>query len=127
MSKDAPKEEEWTVVDKRKGKCNAKCCNKGKMIGSMEQEGYEEINVDAVMDSGAFDTVCPMELVGGNKIRQTEASKAGMNYYACDGDPIRNKGAVDIAAVGDDGQPIKFTSQVGEGVKRLLVSVSKVA
>ena len=128
MSRDEPKEEDWTVVSRSKGKCNVKCCNRyGKMIGSMEQDEHEEIKVDAVMDSGAFDTVCPMELVGGNKIRQTEASKAGMDYYACNGDPIRNKGAVDIAAVGEDGQPIKFTAQVGEGVKKLLVSLRKVA
>ena len=32
MSKDEPKEEEWTVVDKNKGKCNAKCCTKGKIL-----------------------------------------------------------------------------------------------
>ena len=30
MSKDEPKEEEWTVVEKNKSKCNAKCCTKGK-------------------------------------------------------------------------------------------------
>ena len=36
-----------------------------RMIGSAEQEEYEHITADAVMDSGAFDTICPLEMIGG--------------------------------------------------------------
>ena len=80
-----------------------------------------QISVDAVMDSGAFDTICPLEMIGGNELRQTKASKAGMDYYAVNGAEIRNKGEVDLVGTSEGGMPIKFTSQVGEGVKTLLV------
>ena len=33
------------------------------MIASAEPVEYEDITVDAVMDSGAFDTICPLEMI----------------------------------------------------------------
>ena len=47
-----------------------------RIIGSVEQEEYEDIVVYAVMDSGAFDTICPLDMIGGSEIRQTNALKA---------------------------------------------------
>ena len=44
-----------------------------------------------------------------------------------DGAGIRNKGEVDLVGVSEKGTPTKFTTQVGEGVKRLLVSVRNAA
>ena len=97
------------------------------MIASAEPEEYEDITVDAVMDSGAFDTICPLEMIGGSEIRETKSSKAGMDYYAINGAGIRNKGEVDLVGLSEKGTPTKFTTQVGEGVKRLLVSVRNAA
>ena len=56
------------MVDRNKKKCNTKCCAKSRMVGSMEKDEDEEIEVDAYMDSGAFDTVCPMNLVKGSDV-----------------------------------------------------------
>ena len=98
-----------------------------RMIGSAEPEEYKHITVDAAMDSGAFDTICALDMIGGNEVRQTRASKAGMDYYARNGAEIRNKGGVDLVGTIEGGMPIKFTSQVGEGVKRLLVSIRNAA
>ena len=50
-----------------------------------------------------------------------------MDYYVMDGAEIRNKGEVDLVGTSENGMPIKFTSQVGEGVKRLLVSIRNAA
>ena len=122
FTKEEPNEE-WKVVV---GKKNEKRSD-DRMIGSLDQEEYEQISVDAVMDSGAFDTICPLEMIGGNEVRQTKASKAGMDYYAVNGAEIRNKGEVDLMGTSEGGMPIKFTSQVGEGVKKLLVSVIRAA
>ena len=57
------------------------------------------------MYSGAFDTICSKELIGGNEIKDTKASKAGMNYYAVNGAKIRNKGESKMEGCGDDGVP----------------------
>ena len=50
-----------------------------------------------------------------------------MDYYAIDGAEIRNKGEVDLVGTGAGGMPTKLTSQVGEGVKRLLISLRRAA
>ena len=47
---------------------------KEKVIGAVDMEEYENVHVEAIIDSGAFDTICPMEMVGGSELRQTEAS-----------------------------------------------------
>ena len=50
-----------------------------------------------------------------------------MDYYAINGVEIRNKGEVDLGGASEKGTPTKFTTQVGEGVERLLVSVRSAA
>ena len=44
-----------------------------------------------MIDSGAFDTISPMELVGGNEIRETEMSKNGDSYSACNGSKVKQR------------------------------------
>ena len=109
FTKDEPKEE-WKVVESKE---NKKKKQEERMIASAEPEEYEDITVDAVMDSGAFDTICPLEMIGGSEIRETKSSKAGMDYYAITGAGIRNKGEVDLVGVSEKGTPTKFTTQVG--------------
>ena len=41
----------------------------------VSSEDMEEVCVDAIMDSGACDTITSMEVIGGNEVRQTKASK----------------------------------------------------
>ena len=48
-------------------------------------------------------------------------------HYAINGAGIRNKGEDDLVGLSEKGTPTKFTTQVGEGVKRLLVSVRNAA
>ena len=43
------------------------------------------------------------------------------------GTEIRNKGEVDLVGTSEGGMPIKLKSQVGEGVKRLLISIRRAA
>jgi len=83
------------------------------------------VKVDAVMDSGAFDIVVPKAMMGGNEIRETTASKEGHNWYDVKGGKVRNLGEGDIKGVSEDGIPIEFTAQVGEGVKKMLLSVKR--
>ena len=45
--------------DKRKNK------QEERVIGSAEPQEYEDITVDAVVDSGALDTICSLEMMGG--------------------------------------------------------------
>ncbi len=94
--------------------CNSGCCTltrdapttKGKNTIGMNQNGmmnveerkkdqYEEVTVDAIMDSGARDSTTSLDIIGGNEIRQTRASKKGVNYYGPDGSSIKNWGEAD--------------------------------
>lgn len=93
-------------------------------LRSTENE-METVKVDAVMDSGAFDIVIPKEMMGGNEIRQTKASKAGYNLYDVQGGEVKNLGEGDLKGVSEDGIAIEFTAQVGEGIKKMLLSVKR--
>ena len=48
--------------------------------------------VSMAVDSGAAETVIPYKLVRSYPIRETEASRAGLNYASATGDPIPNLG-----------------------------------
>ena len=52
---------------------------------------YEYIRMEGMMDFGAFDTISPIELLGGNKIRETEMSKNGDCYSACNVTSLSDK------------------------------------
>ena len=90
-----------------------------------QNDEMETVKVDAVMDSGAYDIVVPKEMIGGNRIRQTESSKAGYSWYDVKGGEVKNLGEGDLKGVSHDGIPLDFTAQVGEGVKRMLLSVKR--
>ena len=90
-----------------------------------EDAEMETVRVDAVMDSGAFDTVIPKQMLGGNELRETRASREGWNWTDVQGKPVKNVGEGDLKAVSEDGIPIEFTAQVGEGIKKMLLSVKR--
>ena len=91
-----------------------------------KSEGIEEVCIDAIMDSGACDTITSMDKIGGNEVKQTRASKRGMNYYGPDGSVIKNRGESSIKGTSHDGIPIELTAPIGDNVKKLLISISNV-
>ena len=127
VSKDKP-ETEFKVVNRRKDKRDDRAIlalNKRMRDLNPGECELEEIEVDGVMDSGAYDTICSDELMGGNEIRDTVASKNGINYYGPNGNPIKNKGEGDLEGIAGDGIPVQFTAQIGESIKKLLISVRR--
>jgi hypothetical protein len=96
-------------------------------VGSKNnKDEYEDFAVDAVMDSGACDTITSLDIIGDNEVRETKSSKQGMNYYGPDGSPIKNWGESDVKGVSEDGIPLNFTAQIGDSVKRMLISIHNV-
>ncbi len=90
------------------------------LMGLKTEDDYEQIQVDAMMDSGAYDTVCGTELIGGNEIKETEMAKAGMcySYSGPNESEIKNKGETTLEGESSEGHKMRFTTQVGEGMNR---------
>ena len=81
-----------------------RCKSKEKAIMAVDaNDEYEYIRVEGMIDSGAFDTISPMELVGGNEVREAEMSQNGECYSACDGTEVENKGCATIEGESDEG------------------------
>ena len=75
-----------------------------KSINAMNvNDEYEFVRVEGMIDSGAFETISPIELVGGNEIRGAEMSKNGDSYSACNGSKVENKGCTTIERESDEG------------------------
>ena len=85
-------------------------------------DSWEKIEV--TVDSGAADHVSNDKVGHGVTIRETEASKRGMNYRVANGAPIPNRGETVLRGVTDDGTPLGFTAQITD-VTKTLCSVSK--
>ena len=98
---------------------------KGRAIPIMNVSKNEEWEcVDAVMDSGAVETVCGVKTVPENKRRSTKASASGQKYYSADGGKIQNLGEGLITGISDEGHQVQLKAQVGDKLSNLLVSVS---
>ena len=80
--------------------------------------------VDAVVDSGAVETVCGVKTVPENKRRSTKASIGGQKYYSADGGKIQNLGEGLITGMSDEGHQVQLKARVGDKLSNLLVSVS---
>ena len=83
----------------------------------------EWVRVEAVMDSGAVDTVGNVSHVNSDAIRKTKVT--GMKYTGAGGEAIENKGEGDVQAKSDEGIDVAFTAQIGDKMKRLLIAVNK--
>ena len=77
------------------------------------------------MDSGAVDTMAGPKHVDAEDIRETEASKRKVRYTSADGGTIENMGEVNIEAESMEGMPVDLTTQVGDKIKSMLVSVKR--
>ena len=54
------------------------------------EQGWQRVSM--AVDSGAAETVIPHTLVTGHPIRETDASRKGVNYASATGQPIPNLG-----------------------------------
>ena len=76
------------------------------------------------VDSGAADNVMPRStLRKWMKVRQSEASRAGVHYVAANGARIANEGEADFAFQDKDGKRHSWVFQVAD-VNKVLASVS---
>ena len=77
------------------------------------------------MDSGAHDNVIPRRMVRGrnNRIRPSEASRAGVHYVSATSHRIRNEGETDLKFASKEGTKLSWTFQVAE-VNKVLAAVS---
>ena len=77
------------------------------------------------VDSGAADNVLPRRMVrgNGNKIRPSEASRAGVHYVTASANRIPNEGEADLKFITSNGQNLSWVFQVAE-VNKVLASVS---
>jgi len=76
------------------------------------------------VDSGAADNVMPRStLRRWMKVRQSEASRAGVHYVAANGARIANEGEADFAFQDKDGKRHSWVFQVAD-VNKVLASVS---
>ena len=76
------------------------------------------------MDSGAADPVMPRRMVRGrgDKIRSSQASRAGVNHVSATANCTRNEGETDLHFDTEDGKKLKWTFQIAE-VNKVLASV----
>ena len=92
-------------------------------VGNMNESEWTEI--EAIVDSGAIDTIAPKEMVQGLKIRQNEISKRQGKYAAADGGVIQNLGECDMEGISEDGTKMKLITQVGDKLVNMLISVRR--
>jgi len=92
-------------------------------MGKADEEDW--IEIDAIVDSGAVDTIAPKAMVEGLNIRQTEISKRNGKYAAADGGVIQNLGECVMEGFGEDGTPMRLVTQVGDKVTNMLIAVRR--
>ena len=80
---------------------------------------------EITVDLGAADPVMPRHMVRGlgNKIRPSEASRAGVHYVSAIARRIKNEGETDLQFDIEDGKKPNCTSQIAE-VNKVLASMS---
>ena len=57
--------------------------------------------------------------------RETKSSKDGVTYKAANGGSIKNIGEGDVKGKTSEGMPVNLTTQVGDKMSRMLISVSR--
>ena len=92
-------------------------------VGNADESEWMEI--DAIVDSGAIDTIAPRDMVRGHKIRQTEISKRNGKYASADGGIIQNIGECDLEGISQDGTNVKLVTQVGDKLTNMLIAVRR--
>ena len=91
-------------------------------IASVSESEWQLLSL--AVDSGAAETVIPHMLVQGHPIRETDASRSGLNYVSATGDPIPNLGEQRLPLVTQEGSLRSMTFQAAP-VDRALGSVKR--
>ena len=107
----------WKTVSYKK--------RKDKVINNINKSEWEWVREKAIVDSGTIDTVGGPMHVAKEAIRATIASKKGLNYTSASGHTIKNLGEGDVHARSDEGIPIDMTTQVGDSLTKMLISVGR--
>jgi len=94
-------------------------------VSPKKDPNYEWVKVDAVMDSGSVVTIGAMDHVDPTTVKESPASKAGMNYTAADGGNIKNIGEGDVVSRSEDGTEVRFKAQIGDKMTRLLIAIQR--
>lgn len=81
--------------------------------------------VETVMDSGAAESVAPVELAPWVKLEASEGSRRGQTYLAAGGEKLPNLGEKKLEVFTSEGRPATATFQCAD-VTRALSSVSKI-
>ena len=91
-------------------------------INGVEQQ-WQLLSV--AVDSGAAETVIPYSLIKGYPVKETEASKSGLNYASATGEPIPNLGEQVLPLMMEEGTVRGMTFQAAP-VARPLGSVMRI-
>jgi len=126
ITKDKPEDEGYKVINNKEYVFpkEEKKQSKGMLTMNVDEE-WEEIKAEGIMDSGAYDTITSKAMLGDVALRKTD--KTGTSYFGPDGGGIKNIGEGDIIGKSDEGIPIALTAQVGDNIKKLLISIRRVA
>jgi len=120
---DDVKDPEWKVKGKGRRGIHNVTKNKGKGKGG--EPGFEWVEMKAIMDSGAAETICGTQHVVKDSVKSTKASRSGMTYYAADGGEIPKLGESKIAGESSEGIPVSLTAQVSNKVSRILIAIRR--
>ena len=82
--------------------------------------------VSSIVDSGAIDSVAPMNSIPNVPTKESRGSMEGQTYYSADGTALPNKGEKSFQAWTDCGQAVGQTFQMAD-ITRPLLSVGKLA
>ena len=92
-------------------------------VEKVDSDGVTWEKINAIMDSGAFDSICGREHVKhSGKVRETAASKSGVEYWAANGGKIKNLGEGDVSGMSEDGLSVEMTAQVCDNVRKMLIA-----
>ena len=80
--------------------------------------------IEAVMDSGAADSVAPASMAPWIPVEESPGSRKGQHYLSASGDRIPNLGQKRLSVVTEEGHPTCTTYQIAD-VTRPLCAVSR--
>ena len=89
------------------------------------KDEFEWVEEEAIVDSGTVDNLGGPDHVDVEDIKETDFSKQGGKYLAASDDVIKNIGQGSMDAQDSNGMPLNFTMQVGDRVKRILLSTRR--
>ena len=83
-------------------------------LSVLENNIWQSFKEPLIIDSGAAETVIPMEWAGNYEMKESEGSKAGEFYQTADGTPIYNQGEMTLMLVNGEGQARMMTFQCAD-------------